>query len=113
MGQNISLFTEYHSAENTLTNYCGLILKLLYEEYPQGFEEVIINLTGDSSKAIIVNPEFSQQSRKRSSVPDLLIVQQSGGMFQFKKYVRDIAKDVKNSEELAAKLKSKTWEQFS
>jgi len=87
MGQHISLFTEYHSAENTLTNYCGLILKLLYEENPKGFEEVIVNLTGDSVKSIVVNPDFSQQKRQGSSVPDLLIVQQSYAiLFETKRF---------------------------
>jgi len=101
MGQNISLFTEYHSQENTLTNYCGLILKLLYEENPKGFEEVIVNLTGDTVKSIVVNPEFSQQKRQGTSIPDLLIVQQSYAiLFETKRfdwfYQGQIAKHVKS-----------------
>jgi len=72
----ISLFTEYHQAENTLTNYCGLILKLLYEENPKSFESVITNLI-NSDKGFEVLPTFEQQRKLNKGVPDLMIKQPS------------------------------------
>jgi hypothetical protein len=62
MGREISLFSDYHTQENSLTNYCGLILKLLYEENPKGFEEVLVTLISDDIN-ITVGPTFSQQQK--------------------------------------------------
>lgn len=75
MGRPISLFSDYKQSENRVTNYCGLILKLLYQENPGAFETVINNLCGGNG--IKVNPVFEQQEKKESSVPDLCIEQPS------------------------------------
>jgi hypothetical protein len=72
----ISLFTDYHQTENTLTNHCGLILKLLYEENPKSFEEVITNLI-NTDKPFEVRPTFEQQRKLKKSVTDLIIRQPS------------------------------------
>lgn len=44
MGKPISLFTDYSQSENRVTNYCGLMMKLIYEESPRRFSELIDNL---------------------------------------------------------------------
>lgn len=74
MGQEISLFNDYHTKENILSNHCGVILKLLYEENPQSFEEVISILT---SQDFLISPSFKQQIKKKESVPDIVIEQKS------------------------------------
>lgn len=78
MGKKLSLFNDYHTKENILSNHCGLILKLLYEENPKSFEEVIAILTG---KDFVINPSFEQQVRKTTSVPDIVIEQKSFSIY--------------------------------
>jgi hypothetical protein len=78
MGKEISLFNDYHTKENILSNHCGVILKLLYEENPKSFEEVISTLT---SQDFIINPSFEQQVRKASSIPDIVIEQKSFSIY--------------------------------
>lgn len=80
MGREISLFADYHSQENSLTNYCGLILKLLYEENPKSFEEILATLLTDEVN-ISVGPTFSQQTKKERSIPDLVIHQTSFAVY--------------------------------
>jgi hypothetical protein len=76
MGREISLFSDYHQQENSLTNYRGLIMKLLYEDSPKHFEELITGLI-ESQKDIVVGPRFTQQSKSSNSIPDLAIIQKS------------------------------------
>lgn len=78
MGKEISLFNDYHTKENILSNHCGVILKLLYEENPKSFEEAISTLT---SQDFLINPSFKQQVRKNKSVPDIIIEQNSFSIF--------------------------------
>ena len=78
MGKEISLFSDYHTKENSLTNHCGLILKLLYEENPKSFETLISSLT---STNFIINPVFKQQVKRDYSIPDLVIEQKSFSIF--------------------------------
>jgi len=78
MGKEISLFSDYHAKENSLTNHCGLILKLLYEENPKSFEAVISSL---SSMDFIISPTFEQQIKKKNSIPDLVVEQKSFSIF--------------------------------
>lgn len=75
MGKPISLFSGYTQLENRVTNYCLLILKMLYEENPKYLGEVLAALCGEDF-ASHVGVSFRQQERKDSSVPDGLIVQQ-------------------------------------
>lgn len=79
MGQPISFFTDYHQKENRLTNYCGLIFKMLYQESPVKFEQAIQALSECDS--VSIGPQFEQQIRKENSVPDLLITQRSFSIF--------------------------------
>lgn len=76
MGREISFFADYRQGENSLTNYCGLIMKLLYEESPRQFQELLIALLETDSN-IIVGPAFTQQTKNEKSIPDLSINQQS------------------------------------
>lgn len=78
MGQDISLFNDYRTTENILSNHCGVILKLLYEENPRSFEEVISSLT---SQDFMISPSFKQQIKKSESVPDIVIEQKSFSIF--------------------------------
>ncbi|MBS1252118.1 MAG: hypothetical protein MAG451_01154 [Anaerolineales bacterium] len=74
MGQSISLFSGYSQRENRTTNYCLLALKMLYEENPILLNEVFSTLFGEDV-ADHVGVQFRQQKKKRSVVPDGLIIQ--------------------------------------
>lgn len=76
MGKNITLFSGYHQSENRNTNYCLLILKLLYEENPKYFAQFLSNVGGDYFSEN-VGVKFLQQGRKISSIPDGIIQQNS------------------------------------
>lgn len=78
MGQEISLFNDYRTRENILSNHCGVVLKLLYEENPRSFEEAISNLT---SQDFMISPSFKQQIKKNDSTPDIVIEQKSFTIF--------------------------------
>lgn len=80
MSREISLFADYHQRENSVTNYCGLMMKLIYEESPKRFEELLATLI-QSDTDIPVGPIFSQQTKKEKSVPDLAITQKSFSIF--------------------------------
>lgn len=75
MGREISLFADFTQKENRITNYCGLMLKFLYNENPDAFEFVINSMLEDIQ--IKVNPGFVQQEKKLHSIPDLCIRQSS------------------------------------
>ena len=83
MGQSISLFSDYKQAENRVTNYCGLVLKMLYQENPGAFEKLLQRLCQDDDQSLQIHPHFEQQVRskkvdlERGSVPDLCISQSS------------------------------------
>lgn len=74
MSRPISLFSGYSQSENRTTNYCLLLLKMLYEENPKYLAEVMSSLVGeDLGERIGVS--FRQQEKKHSSIPDGLILQ--------------------------------------
>ena len=74
MGSDITLFSGYSQKENRTTNYCLLVLKMLYEENPKFLGEVLSNVI-DKELADVVGVHFRQQVRKKGSVPDGLILQ--------------------------------------
>lgn len=76
MGKAITLFSGYGQKENRTTNYCLLILKLIYEENPKYFSEVVSQLVGENIGAR-VGVNFLQQTRKGKSVPDGIFSQKS------------------------------------
>lgn len=80
MSREISLFTDYVQKENRVTNYCGLMMKLVYEESPKRFEELLVNLI-QNDVDIPIGPFFSQQSKKNKSIPDLVITQKAISIF--------------------------------
>lgn len=80
MGREISLFADYHQKENSLTNYCGLLMKMLYEDSPRKFEELLTALI-KTDVNIIIGPTFTQQTKKEKSIPDLAITQRSFSIF--------------------------------
>lgn len=77
MGRALSFFNPYSQGENQVTNYCGLMLKLLYKESPEAFEQTINDLISDTGKVFESLPEFSQQVKKSTSIPDLCFSQKS------------------------------------
>jgi len=80
MGREISLFADYHQKENSLTNFCGLLMKLLYEDSPRKFEELLATFLKTDTN-IIVGPTFTQQTKTVKSIPDLAITQKSFSVF--------------------------------
>lgn len=73
MSSPISLFSGYSQSENRTTNYCLLLLRLLYEANPKFLEEALANITGGQMGAVGV--DFSQQDRKANGIPDGVIRQ--------------------------------------
>ena len=80
MSRELSFFSDYHQKENIVTNYCGLIMKMIYEDNPKGFEEVLVALT-EGKTDINLGPKFKQQLRKQKSIPDLVILQDPIAIF--------------------------------
>lgn len=80
MSREISLFTDYRQKENSVTNYCGLIMKLVYEDSPKKFEELLATLI-QSEVNLTIGPIFTQQTKKQKSIPDLAITQRSFSIF--------------------------------
>jgi hypothetical protein len=74
MGKSISLFSGYAQKENRTTNYCLLVLKLLYEQNPRFLAEALGALLGEDI-ADQVGVVFRQQEKRKVSIPDGLIVQ--------------------------------------
>ena len=74
MGRPITIFARFAQRENQTTNYCLLVLKMLYEENPKLLGEALGNLLG-ADVGNKVGVVFQQQERKGSSVPDGLIIQ--------------------------------------
>ncbi len=91
MGREISIFSDYHQRENSLTNFCGLMMKLIYEESPRNFEELLATLLKTDAN-IIVGPTFTQQTKAIRSIPDLVITQKSFSVF-FETKLTDWYKD--------------------
>ncbi len=75
MGRQISLFNTFEQKENRVTNYCGLVLKLIYQESALAFQEIIASLIAESGHTFEMLPSFIQQERKTTSVPDLCLKQ--------------------------------------
>lgn len=80
MSKPITLFSGYSQRENRVTNYCLLVLKMLYEENPKYLGEVLTCLAGEDVSGKI-GVDFRQQERKESSVPDGLILQPAVTVF--------------------------------
>lgn len=86
MSREISLFADYSQEENRVTNYCGVMMKMLYEESPSRFEEFLAAIL-QPDYSLSVGTKFMQQVKKtkgideKSSIPDLVIGQQSFEIF--------------------------------
>lgn len=94
MSREISLFNDYSQKENILSNHCGVILKLLYELDPKGFEEVVSNLAECDFQ---ISPSFSQQKKQSNSTPDITIEQKSFSIFfETKRFDWFYDKQIKN-----------------
>ncbi len=80
MAKEISLFSGYEQRENRTTNYCLLVLRMLYEENPKFLAEALAGIVGESV-ADSVGVHFLQQQHTGRSVPDGLIIQKPFGVF--------------------------------
>ena len=81
MGNNISLFSGYEQRENRTTNYCLLIMKLLYEENPKLLGEALDILVGNESIGQSIGVRFEQQLKSINSIPDGVIFQSAFTLF--------------------------------
>ena len=81
MSRTISYFADYHSGENSVTNYCGLMMKMIYDESPIKFENLINDLLASLEVSIEVGVRFNQQVKEKKSIPDLCINQRSFNIF--------------------------------
>lgn len=81
MTNQISLFSGYEQNENRTTNYCLLILKMIYEEAPVYLGEALSVMLGDEKMIDFVGVKFNQQQKIRSSIPDGLIIQSPFSIF--------------------------------
>ena len=63
MSKPITLFSGYSQKENRITNYCLLILKMLYEENPKYLSEALGQLAGEDVSSY-VGVQFRQQEKK-------------------------------------------------
>lgn len=113
MGRNVSLFSGYRQSENRTTNYCLLLLRMVYEENPKFLADVISALVNEEV-ADQVGVRFSQQERRGASVPDGLIVQRSFSIYietknfdwfydeQLERHLEELAKDTSEKKVLLA-----------
>ena len=74
MGKEISLFSGYDQSENRTTNYCLLVLRMLYQENPKLLSIVLPGLFGEQS-GIQVGIQFRQQISRGDAVPDGMLSQ--------------------------------------
>lgn len=86
MSREISLFSDFHQGENRVTNYCGLMLKIVYQEKPEAFQEVISTLIAETGALFEILPSFKQQQAKNinknhRSIPDLTLKQKSFNIY--------------------------------
>lgn len=113
MSKPISLFSGYSQKENRVTNYCLLILKMLYEENPKYLGEVLAVFCGEEF-ASHVGVSFRQQAIKGASIPDGLILQQPFTIYietknydwfydeQLEKHLNELNKEVSGKKILLA-----------
>jgi hypothetical protein len=80
VGQEISLFSGYDQPENRTTNYCLLVLRMLYQENPKLLAAALSALVGDSS-GLQIGVSFRQQVGRNGSVIDGLITQPSFAVY--------------------------------
>ena len=81
MSAGISLFSGYNQKENRHTNYCLLLLKLLYEENPKYLSEALSRMTNTETLGSYVGVRFFQQQKTGTSTPDGLIRQEPFTIF--------------------------------
>ena len=91
MATNVTLFPSYSQAENRTTNYCLLLLKLLYEENPKFLGEALASLLGEEI-GVEVGVRFEQQRRTGRSIPDGLVVQSAFALHIETKLGRGVGK---------------------
>lgn len=89
MAREISLFSGYSQKENRTTNYCLLILKMIYEENPKFLGEVLSNLV-DEDLGNLVGVRFQQQKNRKSSVPDGLIFQKPFTVYRSRRFGKSL-----------------------
>ena len=76
----ISLFSGYNTSENRTTNYCLLLLKMVYEENPKLLADVLSSLVGENISEN-VGVKFLQQQKSSKTILDGVIVQEAFTIF--------------------------------
>lgn len=74
MGKEISLFSGYDQPENRTTNYCLLVLRMLYQESPTLLAQALGALLPGQT-GVQVGVQFRQQVLRGNAVPDGIISQ--------------------------------------
>lgn len=74
MGKEISLFSGYDQPENRTTNYCLLMLRLLYQENPALLAQALAALLPGQT-GVQVGVQFRQQVLRNNAVPDGILSQ--------------------------------------
>ena len=80
MGQEISLFSGYDQPENRTTNYCLLILRMLYQENPKFLATALSTLIGDNT-GLQIGVNFRQQVGRNGNIIDGLVTQNSFAVY--------------------------------
>ena len=113
MGKEISLFSGYDQPENRTTNYCLLLLRMLYQENPKLLSAAMSALVGDSS-GLQIGVDFRQQVGRNGSIVDGLITQPSFAVYietkrwnwfydeQLETYLQELDKESANVKVLLA-----------
>lgn len=76
MSRSVSLFPRYDQGENRVTNYCLLMMRLLYEEDPRAFRALLDQL-GAIDLENRIGVEFGQQHHTSDGTVDGVISQKS------------------------------------
>ena len=80
MSQPITLFPSYKQRENQISNYCGMVLRMVHDESPGAFQSLLENLCAGDFE-VQVGPIFEQQVRRSRSIPDIAIRQKQFEIF--------------------------------
>lgn len=100
MGREISLFSGYDQPENRTTNYCLLVLRMLYQENPALLAQALAALLPGQT-GVQVGMQFRQQVGRGTAVPDGVLSQPA-----FTVYIETKHIDWHNDEQLTRHLEA-------
>lgn len=100
MSKEISLFSGYDQPENRTTNYCLLVLRMLYQENPTLLAQALGTLLPGQT-GVQVGMQFRQQVGRGAAVPDGVLSQPA-----FTVYIETKHTDWHNDEQLTRHLEA-------